>query len=259
MRNIKIAVEYDGTNYAGWQIQKRQFTVDSLQLTEKKKTIQQTIEEALGKILQEKIRVIGSGRTDSGVHAQGQAANFKTKSELACKNIQRALNSILPRDIRITQARQVSADFHARFSAQSKLYRYTIVNDSFASPRLYKYAYLVKYPLDLGKMRGAAKLLVGRHDFRSFQAMDKKHKPSVRTIKRLIIRKAKNMIHLDIEAEGFLYKMARNITGTLIEIGKKRLKPGDISEILRRKNRIYAGPCAPAKGLSLVKVSYKKG
>ena len=247
MRNIKLTIEYEGTNYSGWQIQNRRSI----------KSIQETIEKALHKILQEKIRVIAQGRTDAGVHALGQVANFKTKSKLGCQNIQKALNSILLEDIRIKQVREANPDFHARFSAQSKLYRYTIVNDSFISPFMLRTSELVKYPLDVKKMRQARKYLLGRHNFRSFQATDKRERHSVRTIKRLGIHRNKRFIYIDIEANGFLYRMVRNIVGTLIEIGRGRLKPQDIKGILRAKNRVYAGPCAPAKGLCLMDVIYK--
>ena len=263
MRNVKLIIEYEGTSYCGWQIQNRRKVKGKKQ----NKTIQQTLEKALSQILQEKIRVIASGRTDAGVHAQGQVANFKTKSKLNCENIQKALNSVLPENIRIKQAEDARADFHARFSVQSKLYRYTIVSDSYVSPHLYRYAHLVKYPLDVKKMRQAAPYLLGRHNLRSFQAVDKRERHparpgcsqaggSVRTIKRLGIHNNKNIIYLDIEADGFLYRMVRNIVGTLIEVGRGRLKPQDIERILKVKNRIYAGPCAPARGLTLVEVKY---
>ena len=249
MRNIKLTIEYEGTRYCGWQVQNRHSG----------KSIQETIEKALRKILQEKIKVIGSGRTDAGVHALGQVANFKTKSQLASQNIQRGLNAVLPADIRIKQVKEVHPDFHARFDAQSKAYRYTIVNNSLVSPFLRRYSYLIKYPLDVKKMRQAARFLLGRHNFRSFQAVDKKERNALRTIKHLNILKKRDIIYLDIEANGFLYKMMRNIAGTLIEVGRGRLKPQDVKAILRAKNRIYAGPCAPAKGLCLMQVKYKRG
>ncbi|MBL7084984.1 MAG: tRNA pseudouridine(38-40) synthase TruA [Candidatus Omnitrophica bacterium] len=251
MRNIRLAIEYDGTNYCGWQVQNKRKS--------KEKTIQEALEKALSRILQEKVKVIGSGRTDSGVHALGQAANFKSKSNLSCQNIQKALNSILPRDIRIKPVKEVPLGFHARFSAQSKLYRYTIVNGSFVSPFLRRYSYLVKHPLNMAKMRKGARYLLGRHNFRSFQAVEKKERAATRTIKRLDIHKEDNLIYLNIEADGFLYKMVRNIAGTLIEVGRGKLKPQDVKRILRAKNRIYAGPCAPAKGLCLMEVKYKRG
>ncbi len=254
MRNIKLTIEYEGTRYSGWQVQRTGKTANCTH----KKTIQQVLEEALARILQEKVRLIASGRTDAGVHARGQVANFKTNSQLNCGNIQRGLNSILPADIRISRAEEVAADFHARFSARSKLYRYTIVNNSFLSPHLQRFCYLVKYPLDVGKMCRTRQYFLGRHDFRSFRAVDKKDRDALRTIQRLNIHRKGDLIYLVIEGDGFLYRMVRNIVGTLIEVGRGKLKPQEIKEILKAKNRIFAGPCAPAKGLSLEQVHYKK-
>lgn len=264
MRNVKITIEYDGTGYSGWQIQNSlpwqlQLAGQGRQKTEnrkQKKTIQETIEKALTKIVQEKVKLIGSGRTDAGVHARGQVANFKTKSKLPCKNIQNGLNSILPYDIRIRQVEDAPLNFHARFLGIRKLYRYTVVNDSYIAPHLYRYAYLVKFPLDVKKMRQAAKYFLGRHNFRSFQAVDKKERRSIRRILRLEIRKEKNIIHFDIEADGFLYRMARNIVGTIIEVGRGRLNPKEVATILKAKNRVCAGPCVPSKGLCLLEVKY---
>ena len=254
MRNIKLTIEYDGTNYCGWQVQN-----NKAKSKKQNKTIQQTLEKTLAKILQEKIKLIASGRTDAGVHALGQVANFKTKSKLACNNIQKALNSNLPQHIRIKDVTDASPDFHARFSAYRKTYRYIIVNDFYLSPHLHRYAYLVRCPLDVRKMRQAAQYLLGKHNFRSFQAVDKRERHPVRKISRLDIRKNKHLVCLDIEANGFLYRMARNMIGTLIEVGRGRLKAQDIKAILKAKNRSCAGPCAPAKGLTLVEVRYKRG
>jgi len=251
MRNIKLTIEYDGTNYCGWQIQNKK-----LKQKKENRTIQQILENFLSKILQEKIKLVGSGRTDSGVHALGQVANFKTKSKLNLQNIHNGLNSILPLDIRIREAEVIRMSFHARFSAKRKLYRYTIVNNSFISPFERRYAYLVKFPLNLRKMRKAARLLLGKHDFRSFQAVEKDKRHSVRKIFRLDIRKKDDLIYLDIEADGFLYKMVRNIVGTLIEVGRAKIKPEDIKTILKSKDRSCAGPCASAKGLNLLEVTY---
>ncbi|MBU4140653.1 MAG: tRNA pseudouridine(38-40) synthase TruA [Candidatus Omnitrophica bacterium] len=264
MRNIKLTIEYEGTDYSGWQVQeiakKKQVKRQSARAPKcRKRTIQGTIEKALQRLLQEKVRVIGSGRTDAGVHARGQAANFKTRSGLDCRNIQKGLNSILPADIRIRQAEDAQPDFHARFSAQSKLYRYAIINHSFVPPHLRRFCHLVKCPLDVEKMRRAARCLLGEHNFRSFQAVDKKERRSVRKILGLDIRRDKNLIHLDIKADGFLYRMVRNIIGSLIEVGRGKLKPQRIREILRAKDRSCAGPCAPAKGLCLMEVKYKRG
>ena len=248
VRNIKLTIEYDGTNYSGWQVQDGRH----------KGTIQGVLEHAASRLLQEKVKVVGSGRTDAGVHAAAQVANFKTKSKFSCLNIQKGLNGILPKDMRIKQAEDVCLDFHARFCARSKLYRYTIINHSFASPFLRRYSHLVRFTLDLKKMRQACCCLLGRHNLRSFQAVDKRERSSIRTIKRLNIRKDRHLIYLDIEADGFLYHMVRNIVGTLIEVGRGKLKAQEIKGILGAKNRIYAGPCAPAKGLCLMQVKYQE-
>lgn len=257
MRNIKLTVGYEGTRYAGWQAQRKS--------TDKKKTIQEAIEKVLSRILQESIKVIGSGRTDAGVHAFAQVANFKTNSALECRNIQKGLNSLLPADIRISRAEEVPAVFHSRFAAQSKLYRYNIVNGAVISPFMDRYAYWVRYPLDVSGMNCAAGYLLGRHNFRSFQAVDKKEKSAIRTLKRLDIVAGsyktavgveEQVISIDIEADGFLYRMVRNIVGTLIDVGRGKLNPGEMKKILAVKNRAYAGPCAPAKGLCLVEVRY---
>jgi pseudouridylate synthase I len=245
MRNIRLILEYDGTEFAGWQTQKAGT-----------RTVQQTIEHALKRILCEKIKLTGSGRTDSGVHAAAQVANFKTKSKLSIVDIKRALNAVLPTDIAIKEAKKVSLSFHSRFDAKSKVYRYALLNSPEFSVVLRNFYYFYPYQLNLAAMRKAAKLLVGRKDFKSFQAADKIDRSSKRAIKKLIIKKQGNFIYFDIEADGFLYKMARNIVGTLLEAGRGRLKPKDIPQILRQKNRKFAGPTLPAKGLTLLKVNY---
>ncbi len=253
MRTLKIITEYDGTEYCGWQ---RQSGYSSQAASRRLKTIQEVIESRLQEILQEKIRLVGSGRTDSGAHALGQVASFKTTSDLNCGQLQKALNSIMPGAIRIKAIQQTTPNFHARFSARSKHYRYTIVNNSFVSPFISRYVHLVKCPLDVKKMRQASTHLIGKHDFRSFQAADKRERNSVCTLLQVDVKKYKHFIYIDIEASGFLYKMVRNIVGTLIEVGRGRLRPEEMQRILKKKNRMYAGPCAPAKGLCLVKVAY---
>lgn len=246
MRNIKLTIEYDGTNYAGWQIQN----------SHRSKTIQEVIEKTLRKILQEKIKIIGSGRTDAGVHALGQVANFKTNSKIPLEKIQQALNSLLPDDIVIVKVDEAGPDFHARFDAKSKLYRYLIVNRNYPSAFLRKQSYFYPYPLDVDLMRREAKCLVGRHDFRSFQASDKIGRSSIRTVKQIKIKNSKGMITIDIEADGFLYNMVRNIVGTLVEVGRGRFSAGSTKRILSLKDRRKAGPTAPACGLCLIKVNY---
>lgn len=244
MRNIKLAIEYDGTNYAGWQIQKNA------------KSIQGTLESALKRIIEEKVRLISCGRTDSGVHAIGHVGNFKTKSKIPLSNLQRGLNSILPRDIVIKEVKEVALNFNSRFDAKSKVYRYTILNRSYPQALCRNYFYYIPYKLDLDMVKREAKCLVGRHDFKSFQAADKKERSSIRTIKKLEVKRKKDVIEVEIEADGFLYNMVRNIVGTLIEIGRGRFKAGSMKKILKAKNRDLAGPTAPAKGLCLAEVKY---
>ena len=246
MRNIWLEIEYDGTNYAGWQVQAPQ----------KKKSIQEVIEKTLCKILQEKVRITGSGRTDSGVHALAQVANFKTTNDIRPDKLRLALNSLLPKDISISKVEEVPLDFHSCFDAKSKIYRYQILNRRFPSAHLRNTAYFYSYPLDLKLMQNEARCLLGKHDFKSFRASDKKERSSVRRIKKIKITQKRGIISIEIEADGFLYNMVRNIVGTLIEIGRGRFSEGSLKKILLGKNRKLAGPTALAKGLSLVKVKY---
>ena len=260
MRNIRLILEYDGTNYVGWQIQKRH----------RGKTIQGTVTKALQRILQEKINLIGSGRTDSGVHAKNQVANFRTTSRIPLGNLKKALNSILPKDIAVKQIKQVALDFHSRFSATSKAYRYVILNRSCHDPFLRSFAYFYPFKLNIKLMRKEAKALLGRHNFAAFRASvalasggqttafrsaGKKKNP-VKTIKKIRITKIKDLIYIDVTADGFLYNMVRNIVGTLIDIGRGRLAKGGLKKILNSQDRRLAGFTAPAKGLFLTAVRY---
>lgn len=247
MRNIKLIIEYDGTDYAGWQLQRKR---------PETKTLQETLEKTLQKILQERVGLVASGRTDAGVHAQAQTVNFKTRSEIPLPKLERALNGLLPKDIAVISAREAALDFHSRFKAKSKLYRYTILNRPQRSAFLRNTVYFYPYPLDVRLMQREAKVLLGRHDFSAFKASDKKERGSIRTIKRLKVWRDQDLIHIDVEADGFLYNMVRNIAGTLIDIGRQRLKSGQLKRILSARDRRLAGPTAPANGLSLIKVNY---
>ncbi|MFH1478154.1 MAG: tRNA pseudouridine(38-40) synthase TruA [Candidatus Omnitrophota bacterium] len=246
MRNIKLLIEYDGTRFSGWQIQSKA----------RKKTIQQEIQKACEKLLGEKVIVIGSGRTDSGVHAKAQAANFRTKSNLSLHNIKRGLNSYLPKEICVLKVEEAGLDFHAQFDAKGKLYKYTIFNRKERSPLNDRYSTFITYDLDISKMKKAAKYLVGKKDFKSFQASDKKERSSVRTIKRLDIIKKGDIIEILIDADGFLYNMVRNIVGTLIDVGRGRIASPHLKHILNSRNRSSAGETVPAKGLCLERVFY---
>lgn len=253
MRNIKLTIEYDGANYSGWQ---RQNSRRSPVTGHRSKTIQETIEKTLQKILQEKIRLIGSGRTDAGVHAEGQTANFKTKSDIPLDRLQRALNGLLPDDIVITKTEKVRLGFHSRFDAKSKVYGYTILNRAYPSAILRSKVYFYRFPLNIELMQNEAKVLLGKHNFKSFQSSGSREANPVRSIKKLKITKERDFIRIGIEANGFLYNMARNIAGTLIEIGRGRFKKGALKMILQACDRRRAGPTAPACGLCLLKVKY---
>jgi tRNA pseudouridine38-40 synthase len=244
MRNIKLTISYDGAAYKGWQLQKNGATV------------QGKLEKAIKKVLGKEHRVHGASRTDSGVHAKGQVAHFKTASSIPVEKISPALNAALPDDIVVKKTEEVSDKFHSRFDARSKLYRYNMLSSRQRDPFEEKYAWRIPYKLNLTRMRKEAAELVGRHDFKSFQASDNRERPSVRKISMIKLRKKGKMITLDIEGDGFLYNMVRNITGTLVDIGRGYLPPGSMKEILEIRDRRKAGPTAPAKGLFLIEVKY---
>lgn len=252
MRNIKLTVEYDGTNFNGWQIQ-----------DPKDRTVQGEIEKALHKIFARSgkpSRLIGSGRTDSGAHALGQIANFKTTSPMPTREIVNALNGNLPEDIAILDAEEVSENFHSQFDAKKKTYRYVILHRKVRGAVQRGYYWPYPYRLNLARLKKEAKDLIGKKDFRSFMARDPhetKDKDTVRTIYAVKVLKKKNYIFIEITASGFLYKMVRNIVGTLIDVGNGRLPPESIKAILKKKDRMFASDTAPAKGLFLVDVSYK--
>ncbi|MDI6758920.1 MAG: tRNA pseudouridine(38-40) synthase TruA [Candidatus Omnitrophota bacterium] len=260
MRNIRLEIEYDGTNYCGWQIQNRHTSGAKYRWS-----IQEVIEKTLQKILQEKIKIIASGRTDAGVHARAQTANFKTNNNISPEKLQKALNGLLPEDISVNKVFDAPLNFHSRFSAKTKVYRYTILNRSFSQPLLRNTVYHYPYPLNIRLMQDEANALLGRHDFKAFCASNSNIKDTFRTIKKISIRKTSSctlcpistaFLVIEIEADGFLYNMVRNITGTLLEIGRGKFPVGSIKKILHSANRIFAGPTAPAKGLCLLKVKY---
>ncbi|MFA5411427.1 MAG: tRNA pseudouridine(38-40) synthase TruA [Candidatus Omnitrophota bacterium] len=249
MRNLRLEIEYDGKNYCGWQSQRR---------LKRKKSVQETLERTLRKILQEKIHLAASGRTDAGVCALGQVANFKTESNIALKKLERALNGLLPGDISISGIEEAPLDFHSCFDAKSKIYRYSILNRKFPSALLRNKVYFYPFPLDVKLMREEAKFLLGRHDFKAFCASGSSVKDTIRSIKEINIRRVSpaGLIILEIEADGFLYNMVRNIVGTLLETGRGRFPQGSLKKILLSRKRTLAGPTVPAQGLCLVKVKY---
>jgi len=251
MQNIKLTIEYDGTHFNGWQVQGTG-----------RRTVQGQIEKALLAIFKKKIKLMGSGRTDSGVHALAQVAHFRTETRMTPHQILKALNANLPDDISIRDVQRVGPKFHAQYSAERKTYRYTILNRQGRCAIQRNFCYHFSQTLNLRAMRQAAKVLVGRKDFRAFMATnpDLKRrdddKNTVRTVYTLEIRKKGDFITINIEANGFLYKMVRNIVGTLLKVGTGKLPPGSLSKILGAKDRNLAGVTAPAKGLCLLKVEY---
>lgn len=248
MRNIRLILAFDGTDFHGWQ---RQPNLP---------TIQASLEEVLGRLTGATVEVCGSGRTDAGVHAIHQVANFHTTSRIPCSNLVNALNDLLPPSIRVKHAEEVPAAFHARYDAVGKSYRYRIVTAPICSPFLSRYVHHHPYPLDHTAMAQAARLFEGEHDFTSFAAADAEEegKSRVRTIfsSCVLWRPASSMLVYDVSGNGFLRYMVRNIVGTLIEVGRGKLVPGDISRILDQRDRSQAGPTAAACGLCLMNVKY---
>lgn len=245
MRNIKLEIEYDGTRYSGWQRQKNSLSIE------------ETVENAVRKITKEDIKLIGSSRTDSGVHAKGQVANFNTLASIPVDRFSYAINTKLPKDIVVLNACEVPMDFHARYSCKGKRYSYMILNREFTSPLLRNYAAHCSYKLDLESMKSAAEHFLGTHDFEAFRSTGSSVKTSVRTVSLIQLEKQDNdIIKMFIEADGFLYNMVRIIAGTLMEVGRGRISPNSIPSIIESKNRDLAGKTAPAQGLYLEKIYY---
>lgn len=242
--NIKLRLQYDGTNYHGWQIQKNGVTV------------QQTLMDAIEAVTGERVTVIGCGRTDAGVHAMNYVCNFLTSSCVPSVKYPYALNSHLPDDIRVFEAEAVTEDFHAGDCAEKKRYIYRILNSDINDAFLSKYAWHVKMPLDIEAMREASKAFLGEHDFVGFASSGFSVKTTVRTIYSLDITKEENLLTIDICGNGFLYNMVRIIAGTLVHVGAGRIDPSDMGRIIASKCREEAGITAPAHGLFLKEVYY---
>jgi tRNA pseudouridine38-40 synthase len=246
---FKLIIAYDGTAYQGWQVQKTGLGV------------QQVIEEAMAKLFPSAKRLRSSSRTDTGVHARGMVADVeipRAEFKMSLRKLPLALNAFLPEDIRIVSAQLAPADFHCRFEATGKQYRYLVWNHSAMNPLLRKQAWHVPLKLDLAAMRGAAKHLVGRHDFRSFAATHSYEiGDTVRTLTRCQIQRSGPLLTFIIEGDGFLYKMCRGIVGTLVQLGRGKFTEGELKAMLAAKDRRVAGMSAPAQGLVLWKVFYK--
>jgi tRNA pseudouridine38-40 synthase len=244
MMNIKLTIEYDGTNYHGWQVQPNG------------KTIQEVLEHALREILQEKVRLHGSGRTDAGVHALGQVANLVYSRDIDLWKLQKGLNGLTSRDIVVKKAEAVSDSFDARRDAQKRVYEYRIWNHPWPSVFDRRFAYHVHYPLKRSAMEEAIRVLEGEHDFSSFQASGCDAAHPIRRIYRNTIGVRDHLLVYRVEANAYLRHMVRNIVGTLIEVGREERSPADMAQLLMAKDRTQAGPTAPPQGLFLVEVEY---
>ncbi|KAF3362473.1 tRNA pseudouridine synthase A 1 [Chlamydiales bacterium STE3] len=245
--NYKMVIAYDGTDFHGWQIQPNGLS------------IQQLIEEKLAIILRAETKVVGSGRTDAGVHALGQTAHFLTAQKIDCRRVLGSLNGLLPSTIRILCLEEVSLDFHAQYSAKAKIYRYHLFLDKIMNPFRKLYCWHMLHSFSVELLEQGSRYFLGRHDFTSFA--NEAHlgvaaRDPVRTVQRISIVPEEGGLYLEFEADGFLYKMVRNMVGTLVEVGLKKRTPQSVAEIFEQKNRSKAGIAAPPQGLFLVRVLY---
>lgn len=251
MRNFKLTLAYDGTDFSGWQVQP-----DA-------STIQGTLALAIGRVTGEKVLPQGSGRTDAGVHALGQVVTFESESVIPAANLMIALNDVLPASVRVIAADEVESDFHARKSAKAKTYRYRIFREAICPPFLARYVWHYPYPLDEAKMSDAAPVIEGEHDFTSFAAVDPERGREgnpVSNVRQIFSsrwqREGEELIY-EVRGNGFLHHMVRNLVGTFLLVGKGTLTPKSVADILAEKNRSAAGATAPAAGLYLVSVEYQ--
>lgn len=265
MRNISLTIAYDGTNYVGWQVQPNGLSIQS------------ALTDAILQLTGESVSLLAAGRTDSGVHAMGQVASFRTSSQIPLEKLSPGLHSFLPDDIAIRDAREVSDDFHATYSAVAKRYRYVILNNRVRHPFLGRYTWRVSQQLDAAAMHLAAQNMLGTHDFRCFESHYPNKATSIRTVAEAVVSRqpecpmwdgavidaAKpqvaetgDFLWFDVVADGFLYNMVRAMMGTLVKVGLGRWKPEDVSRIIANQDRSQAGETAPPHGLYLLHVDY---
>ena len=246
MRNISILLCFVGTAYHGWQIQKNSLTVA------------ETVETALQGLLREKVRIIGCGRTDAGVHALAYTANFHTESTLPVGQFPPALNARLPHDIRVISAREEQSDFHAIADCVEKEYQYLFYPSRLEDPFLLDRVYTIRCPLDRKAMDSAANALIGKHDFAGFRSLGTEVKSTTRTVKLCVLEEYGSLLRLRIRADGFLYNMARTMAGTVLYAGMGKISVSDIFRIFETGDRSLAGPTLPACGLYLVEAVYER-
>ena len=248
MRNIRLNLAFDGTNYHGWQRQTNN------------PTVQEELERAIQRITCEESSVLGCSRTDAGVHAENYVCNFQTHSMIDCFRLPLALNAVMPRDIRVYSATEVPLDFHATLDATEKAYRYLVKNSAHQNPFLRNFAWHYPHAIDLDKIESVLRHFIGTHDFTSFMCTDSEAKTAVRTVKSLSLRvKDDGLLEFEISADGFLYNMVRIIVGTLIYVGNEKIPAEDIPSIILAKDRRIAGITAPAHGLRLYRITYEGG
>lgn len=246
MRNIKLIIEYDGKNFAGWQTQPG------------KVSIQSEIERAIKEVTGEEVDLTASGRTDAGVHAIGQVANFHTNTKIETQKIPYALNSKLPKSIVIKAAEEVPERFHSRYLCKGKTYRYVINNNEFPSALNRYREFHISQKLDVSKMKEALKYFEGTHDFKGFKSSGgSEKKTTVRTLTKLELKESDGIIKIELSGDGFLYNMVRIIVGTIVDVGLGKIKVEDIPEIIESKDRTKAGKTLPPHGLYLVQVRYE--
>jgi tRNA pseudouridine38-40 synthase len=244
-RNIKLVLEYDGTHFHGWQ-----FQINGI-------SIQQILEGVIGKVVAHPVKLIAAGRTDTGVHAKGQVVNFHTESKIPLNNLIRGINSMVATDIVILSAEDMPEKFNARRDATLRWYRYRILNRHLPSVFESRYSYHYRVHLDIEKMKLAGNYLLGKHDFSAFNASLELTQNPVRTIKEFSIESEEDILNIDIKANGFFHHMVRTIVGTLIEIGRGKMKYQNMERIIQSKNRKLAGPNVPPHGLFLMGVEFK--
>jgi tRNA pseudouridine38-40 synthase len=244
VRNFKLTLQYDGTHFHGWQKQPNVRTVSGV------------LECAIEKLSKERVKLIGASRTDKGVHAYGQVANFHSRCKIPLEKFPLALNSLLPHDLVVKDVECVRDDFHARFSAISRHYRYVILNHRERSPFQSNYSLWIPYSLDFERMMEGAKYLIGCHDFTAFSSSLSEDRNPYRTIKSISLKKEGECINLDVVSDSFLPGMIRRIAGTLIRVGCGKIQPGGVYEILTSRDRSLAGPAVQPHGLYLVEVEY---